>query len=173
LWGSNETTANSQNVFSNTVFWNSLVPLFIILTAAQKGEMIFTKFCSVSDADRAGIFLELSSVPRVYCLAVVHIAKASGITEPFSVFTLRYSHRSFSKALCFHQSYPGFTVLILTVLAQRSDNSALVSEMLDINSQLFKWRLDALWINCSWYYWVSRRGRKGHKLGIRTHEMKG
>lgn len=135
--------------------------------------MIFTKFCSVSDADRAGIFLELPSVPRVYCLAVVHIAKASGITEPFSVFTLRYSHRSFSKGLCFNRSYPGFTVLILTVLAQRSCNSALISEMLDINSQLVKWRLDALRINYSWYYWVSRRGRKGPKLGIGTHEMKG
>lgn len=107
--------------------------------------MIFTKFCSVSDADRAGIFLELPSVPRVYrsslfpqCLAVVYIAKASGITEPFSVFTLRYSHQSFSKALYFNQSHPGSTVLILTALAQRSDNSALVSEMLYINIQLFK-----------------------------------
>ena len=100
--------------------------------------MIFTEFCSVSDADRAGIFLELPSLPRVYCLAVVYIAKASGITEPFSVFTLRYSHQSFSKALYFNQSYPGSTVLILTALAQRSDNSALVSEMLDINIQLFK-----------------------------------
>lgn len=58
-----------------------------------------------------------------YGLAVMHTAKASGISLPSSVFALRCSHGSFSRAWGFNQCCPGFTVLILTALVQRSDNS--------------------------------------------------
>lgn len=94
--------------------------------------MTCSKFHNISKADELEHSWFFPELPK-HCLAVMLAAEASGITVPFSVFTLRYSHRSFSKALCFNQSCPGFTVLILSALAQRSGNSQsrpLISEML-------------------------------------------